>query len=139
MIDEIYLGTAAALAILGSIFAISLFAISGQDSNDSGIGAHTNTVQLLPKSTAGNGAPTIASQSSSSSSFSNLNPEQVLAERYEQSARDEISRCLDDSDSVMPPMCDYTLDLLLDSCRDPVSYVRACDDQRLLEYSGSTA
>ncbi len=130
-IDEIYLGAFAAIGILGAVFGITLVAI---DSQDFGAGRQSGLSELAtPSSQIAAGRP--EASGSEQISYKDLNPEQVLAKRYEQSAKDEVQRCLDSGGNMLPPMCDYTMDLLIESCKDPDSYVKACDDNRLLEYS----
>jgi hypothetical protein len=125
-IDEIYLGAFAAVAILGAILGITMFMIGGQFSNDGG------TVRAEAVHPHGR---TVATAESQVARNSDLNPEQLLAVRYEQSAFEEISRCLDNGDDSLPPLCEDTLGLLIESCKDPVSRVSACDDPRLVVYA----
>jgi hypothetical protein len=128
-IDEIYIGAFAAVAILGAILGITMFMIGGQFSNDG------DTVRAEAVHPHGRTAASAESQVTPSSS--ELNPEQLLAVRYEQSAFEEIARCLDNGDDSLPPLCEDTLGLLIESCKDPVSRVSACDDPRLLMYANA--
>jgi hypothetical protein len=126
-IDEIYLGTFAAIGILGAVLGITLFMIDGEFSVDGGT--------VHPESMHAQARVASSAELQTAVTGSDLNPEQRLAVRYEQSAFEEISRCLDNGDDSLPPLCDDTLELLIESCRDPVSRIGACDDPRLLKYA----
>ena len=108
-----------------------MVAIDNQDAGSEDQRYSASTVFASPEPASGQ------SQTSGSegASYEGLNPEQVLAKRYEQSATDELQRCLENGSNSLPPMCDYTMSLLAESCKDPDSYIRACDDARLAEYS----
>ncbi|HKU49143.1 MAG TPA: hypothetical protein VJP79_04275 [Nitrososphaera sp.] len=130
-IDEIRLGTIVALAIIAVVFGITIISIEYQGSGGIKQGASVKT-----PSTVRVDSGSVHVSGDGMESYDNLNPEEVLTKRYEQSASDEIIRCLgNDGDDILPPLCDHTLDLLVQSCKDPISYVSACDDKRLLEYS----
>jgi hypothetical protein len=128
-IDEIYLGTFAAVGILGAVLGITLFVI-GEFSNDGHV-ASAEVTHLHGRVSA------VDADSQANPTGKDLNPEQLLAARYEQSAYEEISRCLDNGDDSLPPLCDDTMWLLIESCKDPISRVSACDDPRLLAYSNT--
>jgi hypothetical protein len=133
-IDEIYRGTFAALGILAAVLGITMVAI---DSHDAGSEdqKYSASAVLASSETASGWSE---ESDSEGASYKDLNPEQVLAMRYEQSAKDELQRCLEDGSNSLPPMCDYTMTLLIESCKDPDSYIRACDDERLAEYSAKS-
>jgi hypothetical protein len=136
-IDEIRLGTIVALAIIVVVFGITIISIEYQGSGDIKQGA-----SVKPPSTdrVDSSSGSVHLPGYGMESYDNLNPEEVLTKRYEQSASDEIIRCLgNDGDDILPPLCDHTLELLVQSCKDPISYVSACDDERLLEYSAGSS
>ena len=60
------------------------------------------------------------------------NPEQVLANAYNQSAYEEISRCA--SSSADNSFCETTMSMLIHSCQDNATWVSACDDPRVAAY-----
>ncbi len=65
------------------------------------------------------------------------NPEQILANAYNQSAYSEIARCT--SAAGDGPLCATTMSMLIHSCSDNATRVSACNDPRLSNYQANLA
>jgi hypothetical protein len=132
MVDEIRLGTIIMGGTLVAVLGIALIMTKAATS-DNPLGNDAKINLAIPGSILMQ--PPEAHAQDSTTKVPQMNPEQVLAYSYNQSATEEIVRCLGNNENMSHLMCDYTMPLLVKSCADPASYVEACANPLLKKYS----
>lgn len=157
MVDEIKLAAAVASAtiIAAGAFLVMSFNFNSEaspPSSSSSIASKSTTNHgLYPSSSelASSSPPIVKgenylnqnqqyqqTQLQTSPARKNTDPVATLKQAYSLQASSEVEHCLDSQGQLQQQMlCDSTMTMLAQSCKDPSMYISACDDQRVREYA----